>query len=508
MRRGVASVVGILVVAASLAGCGRGESAPAEERLSVPVRRGGFVIKVTEVGVVEAVKSVSIANPLRRGEAKLLKLIPEGTKVSQGDFLAQFDPTPFEERVEHFQSQVADLETELAEAEESLTLSKIETERDEATAKHAVTLAELELEDVERGSGRQTLAELETKVREAKARYERERERHKDIEDLYKQEFVSTYELSKQKIAMDEAKSDYDLAQAKYDIYTKFTLPAQKARKQAALAKEQGDLARQRRIAQRTLARERSRVEKAKTGLARARQRLEDATDELTRTHVTSPVDGYVIYGRTWDMGSWRKIREGDSLWRTAAFLMIPDLSSVVVKTRVREVDVHQVERGQRVTITMDAFPDLTLAGQVDGIGTLALKDPEMPTPEKYFDLTIKLDKTDPRLRPGMTARVEILIGEVEDALVIPSHAVFVEEGNTYCYVMADGRPVRRRITVGRQSVDEVEVLQGVLAGEAVYLAVPAEKRRPEEPAEQQKRQNGRKGEGAGAPARSRAGRR
>lgn len=462
-------------LALALAGCGPSQDSAAQEELTTQVRRGGFTIKISEIGVLDAVQSLSISNPLRSGSSKLLRLVPEGTRVKKGDFLAEFDPTEIEEQLERQQATVDELAIRLAEAEEGLALEKIQNERDLAAARHAVLLAELELKDVLEGSGKQATIELKSNVDEAKARFERERERYKDIDDLYRQDFVSAFELSKQQIAMDEAQHDYELAQKKYDLRIQYTYPAEKARKEAGLAKAQSELGSLEKSVQRSFARERARTENARSNLSSARQKLKQAEDELKAAQVTSPGEGYVIYQKIW-AGGWRKIQVGDALWRNYVFLTIPDLTAMVVNTRVREVDVHHISKGQKAGVKIDAFPELLIQGEVDAIATLAVTDRETPTPEKYFDLTVKLDQTDPRLRPGMTARVEILVGEVADALIIPVYAIFIEDGKPVCFVKTDDKPVRRQIKLGRQNADLAEVVEGLREGETILLARPPAK--------------------------------
>ena len=472
-----------VIAATALTGCGKTESATVDDSPTVSVQRGSFKIQISEIGTLEAEKSTRVTNPLR-GSGKLVKIVDEGTKVEKGDFIAQFDPTPYEERVENRRTQVADLKVRYSEALQSEALEKSRIERELDAAKYRVKLAILEMEDVVKGKGLITNIEMKARVDEAKTSYERELQRYQDVEELFKQDFVSAYDKTKQEIVMNEAKSAWELAQQKYDVRISFTYPTEKAKAEASLKKARSELSNYEKSFQRSLSREKSKVRNAKSGLDEEQKRLERDEKMLKATNVLAPASGFVIYGKTWDNG-WRKIQAGDTVWRRRSFVTIPDLLSIAVKTRVREVDLHYIEKGQKATVTIDAFPDIALGGKVDGIGTLAVKDEETPTNEKYFSITVKLDNNDTRFRPGMTARVEVFVGEVKDALIIPVYAVFLEDGNTVCYVKdkEKGR-VGRRVTIGRQNQDYAEVLEGLMEDEIVYLARPEGREKNKESSE------------------------
>lgn len=459
-----------LIALLALAGCKPTESATEDTNPSVRVERRSFVIKISEIGVLEAKKSISVPNPVRGAQAKIVNLVPEGTRVNKGDFIAQIDITPFEERVERYQNELDETVTQQNERDESYALEKLRAEKETLAANHNILLAELELKDVVQGKGRIANIEKQSAVDEAKTRYERETQRYKDVEELFAQDFVSAYELSTQKITMDEAKSAYELAKLRHEVQKNYTYPADKAKAEAGLKKVQSELSQLEMSLQRSLARERAKVESARRNVKTARKRFDDAKQEVKDCYVTAPGSGFVIYGNIWS-GGWRKLQVGDQLWRNYPIATIPDLNTMVAQARVREVDVHQVKIGQEAVVTIDAFPELKLKGKIETIGTLAVKDQETQTNEKYFNLMVKMEQSDPRFRPGMTARVEVLIGEVKDALTIPVHAIFIEDGETVCYVKTDRGIKSRVVKLGRQNENFVEVVEGLMEGDRVYLA-------------------------------------
>jgi multidrug efflux pump subunit AcrA (membrane-fusion protein) len=157
---------------------------------------------------------------------------------------------------------------------------------------------------------------------------------------------------------------------------------------------------------------------------------------------------------------------------------MLPDLSKMVVETQVRETDIYKVEKNQQVVISVDAYPEVELHGEVDYIGTLAQED-EALRGGKYFTVTILVGEVDQRLRPGMSARVELLVERLASAVYVPLEAVFARGGKHYCYVRDGGSPEAREVLVGPSNENHIVIEAGVEAGELVLLGDPADEGRP-----------------------------
>ena len=139
-----------------------------------------------------------------------------------------------------------------------------------------------------------------------------------------------------------------------------------------------------------------------------------------------------VILFETFRDGLKRKPRVGDNVLQNQPILYLPDISSMIVKTSIREVDLHKVKTGQSCTISVDAYPDKKMQGTVSFIGALASDKQGGNSGAKYFQMTISITSEDSDLRPGMTARVNILSARIDGALTLPLYAVFEEDGKLY----------------------------------------------------------------------------
>ncbi len=162
--------------------------------------------------------------------------------------------------------------------------------------------------------------------------------------------------------------------------------------------------------------------------------------------------------------------QEGDTVWTGAAIAEIPDLSSLRVEFRVDEVDRGRVEEGQETRIRIDAVPDTTLDGAVSFLSPIATLVFNRLPPEKNFPAYSRINNIDERLRPGMSATVEIVVQRIEDVLVIPSKASTQIDGRPTVFVSngVDFRPVT--IEVAASNGTELVVSSGLAEGDIIAL--------------------------------------
>lgn len=213
----------------------------------------------------------------------------------------------------------------------------------------------------------------------------------------------------------------------------------------------------------------RSDGQKAELEVQRARDKVANARRELEQMTLAAPIPGMVVYLEIWKGSSMAKIQEGDSPWPGQGLVNLPDLSEMIVKATVSEVDAGQVKEGQEAIISLDAAPDTTFRGTVVRKGTLARKKDD-GSQVNVFDLEIAVADRDERLKPGMSASSQIVVERIPDVVSVPLEAVFEVEGKPIVY-LENKRP--RDITPGRRNDQEIEVVNGLRGGETVLLIDP-----------------------------------
>lgn len=165
--------------------------------------------------------------------------------------------------------------------------------------------------------------------------------------------------------------------------------------------------------------------------------------------------------------------QEGDTVWTGAPIAEIPDLNSLRVEFRVEEIDRGRVEEAQETRIRVDAVPDAVLSGKVSWLSPIATLVFSRLPPEKNFPAHTSIENIDERLRPGMSATVEIVVQRLPDVLVIPAKASAQIDGKPTVFVK-DGAGYRRvRIEVAASNGAEIVVSSGLEENEVIALENP-----------------------------------
>jgi HlyD family secretion protein len=188
---------------------------------------------------------------------------------------------------------------------------------------------------------------------------------------------------------------------------------------------------------------------------------------------VRAPAAGFVVLNEYYQGTVKRRPRTGDTVWQGQPLLYLPDLSAMVVKTQVREEDLHKLQAGLAAAVRVEAYPDAKFEGVVSSVGVLAVENANANSAGKHFQLAVNMRGGDPRLRPGMTARVSIVSDRVRDAIAIPVGALHYDGAQPTCYVFDGYAFAPRKVTVGRRGDDLLEITAGLRDGERVSLARP-----------------------------------
>ncbi len=199
--------------------------------------------------------------------------------------------------------------------------------------------------------------------------------------------------------------------------------------------------------------------------IEQARLNVERAQADLSQLTIVSPAEGLVVYREVWGPGGREKVKVGSSPWRNQPLLEIPDQSGMKVELPVNEVDISRLEIGQRADIRLDAIVDTIFSGEVTEIARLAHRDRR--SDKNVFDIEIRIDDTDERIKPGMSANCRIFVEELEDTLFVPIDAIVHREDQTG---VLDRKGAFRAVQTGPSNADFIVVHSGLRAGEVIRL--------------------------------------
>ncbi len=190
--------------------------------------------------------------------------------------------------------------------------------------------------------------------------------------------------------------------------------------------------------------------------------------ESIQAMEIVSPRAGTVLYQRNWRN---EPVRVGSDVYAGNAIMNLPDLSSLVVDARVAEIDAGKVRAGQEVRVDLDSIPDRTFKGRVASVATL-FSPASYDRPMKVLDLTVELERVDQeRMRPGMAARIQVVVNHFQDVLTLPLSVIQTENGESFVRVKQDGGPVKRAIKLGRDNGVVAVVKEGLSEGEEVANA-------------------------------------
>jgi len=174
-----------------------------------------------------------------------------------------------------------------------------------------------------------------------------------------------------------------------------------------------------------------------------------------------------VIYEKGWG----GKIGPGSRInaWNPVV-ARLPDLSNMVSKTYVNEVDISKVKKGQDVSLKVDAFPDRAYTGAVIKVANIGEQLRNYDA--KVFEVTVQVNAVDSILRPAMTTSNEILTDTYEDVLFIPLEA-FHSDSLNYVFKKDAGKSVKQEIITGATNDNEIIIEHGLTAGDEILLNRP-----------------------------------
>jgi HlyD family secretion protein len=455
---------------------GRDGDEPQRQAVAATVSKRDFTVQVHAMGDLDAAHSTVLFSQVRSNRGKIVSLVSDGTRVKKGDVLVRLDPTPFEEKVHELNALLQESRAQAEANRQMLEWEKIQAEREIKAASFDVRAAELDLVKLQKGDGPLEMARLQKAAQEAKAACEEKKGYFKDLQKLARQGYANEMEISQAKKQVAEAQDKYETAKRQWDSYRKHVFPALVEKAQAGLARSRMLLEQSRRAMGFRIGKAAASLRKAEQSVENVAAKLQAAKNELANTVIKAPIPGIVVLNEAFRGGSKRKPRIGDVVWQNQALVYLPDISKMVVKTKIREIDLHKVAAGTPAEIRVDAYPNLRLSGKVSSIGVLAESDADDAAQEKFFKVELTVSNTNGLLRPGMTVRVTMNCAEVHNQLAVPLHAVFMEDGCAWCFVDIKASYEKREVRLGPQSEDWVQVVSGLRENEEVALFHPAAK--------------------------------
>ena len=194
-----------------------------------------------------------------------------------------------------------------------------------------------------------------------------------------------------------------------------------------------------------------------------AQASLNSAQTELSYTEIKAPVDGIVI-SKAVEVGQ----TVAASFETPELFSVAEDLTKMQIEASVVEADIAKVKEGQKVRFTVDSYSDDYFYGTVTQVRNEATTTSNVVT----YTVVIGIDNTDMKLKPGMTANVEIITAEEKGVMLVPNQALrfYIDDSDNAkrykdrgVWIMKNGKPERVTVKIGVSDEDNTQILESSL---------------------------------------------
>ena len=293
----------------------------------------------------------------------------------------------------------------------------------------------------------QSLADVKNALSAARIRYEQAKKNYEQDHSLFESGLLAGKQNRDSEAEYLSAKQEYEKTQEKYNLVEKSGIP------------------------------------------------INQSAEKFQGSNVVAPMDGVVL---TKNVEIGESITSGVSSFNAGTVLFtVADVSKMIVKAGVNEVDIGKVRVGMPVKVTLDAYPKVSFAGRVDRIAPAVRLDDKV----RVFDVEIRLDAQGRELRSGMTANIEMIGEKKPHVLTVPVESVFQRDEGEIVFVKKkidpkkiaeakkpakdeNGKPQvdkdawkqffeKRVITTGLSDNARVEIVSGLKAGDEVALEDP-----------------------------------
>lgn len=441
---------------------------------TVETRVGEITVKVSETGTIQPVDKVNVES---KAPGRLLSIpITEGERVKKGQLIAIVDRSQLDPQIAGLRAQMAQAQARLMQTKAQYALQVTQNHMAVAQAKAALHSSETHLAAVAAPSRSQDIAQQKQAVDRAQITLDDAHRTQKRREALLAKGFIAQADADTAQVAVDTASSALASAKAAFALTLAGPRPqdvtdarAQVQAARVALAAAQAN------SGQNAVSHED--ISQASAAVRQIHNQLAQLLVQLADTRIVAPASGIVL----------KKYKEPNEIVQSAttgfseAQSMVATLGSrLEVQVGINEVDIPKVKVGAPVSIHVDALPGLSYAGIVTEVAPASTNtfsssgdttaSASSATGISKFLVKVALDTYDRRLRPGMTANVDIIAARHSHVVLAPLAAI-PGAGKAATVTILVGKSQRKqRVALGLRNDSDVEVTHGLVAGEKLVV--------------------------------------
>lgn len=443
------------------------------------ISKVSFDITTLATGELEAKKQVEIRSRVEQ-QAVIQEIIPEGTRVKEGDVLVRLNSDRVLTAIDEQLLQIETSKSELIAAENGYNIQVNENSNNLRNAELKVTLAKLSLEQWLEGEVKTKREGNRLALSQSKLELDRLAEKLIRSQKLQEQGFLSKDELERDELDYIKAQSAWIKSQLDDKVYEDYQYPKDEKQKQGDLEQANSELVKVKMNAEIDLASKAAQRNNKRTQLTIRENSLNKLRQQLDASTIKAPSGGLVVYATSMRRNMWGgnegPLQIGRQVYPNELLVVLPDTSEMVASVQVHESLAGDIKPGMAATIKVDAANGRVFQGTVDSIGVLAESGGWRDPDRREYTVKIKIERDEDisLLKPSMRCEARLTMGRVEDSIGIPVQGVFTSGPVRFVYANKAGRYERVPIKLGKRSDTFAQILAGVDVGRTILLRDPA----------------------------------
>ncbi len=213
-------------------------------------------------------------------------------------------------------------------------------------------------------------------------------------------------------------------------------------------------------------------LENNKLQLEIAQAALDNSELELAKTKIVAPHDGMIS---DLDVYVGNVISGAGSFSSGTTLMKVNDMRTLRVEADLNEIEANKIELGAETRLTFDSLPKTSFTGKVNYLSSFGVQDSSTSTLYK-FPVWVNFETGEILVRPGTSANLSILVAKVENALVVPASAIFIEDNSRFVFVKkSEHKFERREVAVGIGNLNFIEIKSGLQLGDVIATTRPSQ---------------------------------
>ena len=295
---------------------------------------------------------------------------------------------------------------------------------------------------------------------------------------LHERDFITKQTLENELVSLDKAKLALQRSETELELFRDYEFPKEAEKMLSRYEEQLMELIRTKREAMARMSQIYARFRSAKRRYELELKKRQNLEEQMASCTIRAEITGLVAYGGAeenyYTSRYYEGISQGATLKTGQPIITIPDMSDLGVEVNIHESHIKKIELGQPAYITAESLPDQTLVGKVSKVAVLPDSNASRYNPSlKVYPATVEIEGTHEFLKPGMSAKVEIIVEELIDVIYVPVQSVFVENQDKFVFLKTATGFERHLVEAGAHNNKFIEVISGLEKGDEVLLKMP-----------------------------------